>query len=331
MARDFWKSAGMHLLERDAQGWLTVTDNFLRAYYTRPEIHPVEESCPAEHALFERLMATPKAKVSDTDIAAIVDTDTQENYRFILNYRDHLCQHGTLEAAYLGLFDKGPALPPVFLDQLVHVILRNILRDCEDPLVLRAAELFFREQTAQVGEDLCMLADTEVVTMANSNAALRIPEAKPREVQIDILTRETADEYWPRSDRFDTALDFRFTEPGPDALGQVIQAWIAHFHGVETRVQAMPSIRDKAWRWHIGMDTASTEILNTLYRGETVASDTMWQMIGLYRMEFTDAHDAAALDGKPVYLGVAVTADLKLRVKPQNLLTNLPLRRGAAA
>ena len=46
--RDFWKSAGMHLLERDKQGWLAVTPDYLRAYLTRPEVHPVEESCEAE-------------------------------------------------------------------------------------------------------------------------------------------------------------------------------------------------------------------------------------------------------------------------------------------
>ena len=40
--REFWKSAGMHLLERGAEGWLHVTPDFLRAYYTRPEVHPID-------------------------------------------------------------------------------------------------------------------------------------------------------------------------------------------------------------------------------------------------------------------------------------------------
>ncbi|MEM8555731.1 MAG: DUF6352 family protein [Pseudomonadota bacterium] len=332
MGRTFWKSAGMHLLDRTDEGWLRVTDDFLRAYFTRPELHPVDDSCAAEHALFERLMESPQAQVTPLDIQAIEDTDVQENYRFILRFRDHLLSHGTLESAYMGLFNGQMAVPSMFVDQLTHVVLRNALSDCDNALVLRAAELFFREQTAQVGEDLCMLADAEVVAMASETATLHVPEARPREVQIDILTEETADEYWLRSDRFDTALDFRFTQPGPDALAQVIRTWIGHFHGVETRVQAMPSIRDHAWRWHIGMDSESTGILNALYRGEKVDSDTMWQMIGLYRLEFLDnRHMDQSLDGKPVYLGAAVTSDLKLRLKPQNILTNLPLRKGAAA
>ena len=36
---------------RDAAGRLRVTDDYLRAYYLRPEVHPVEESCDAERAL----------------------------------------------------------------------------------------------------------------------------------------------------------------------------------------------------------------------------------------------------------------------------------------
>ena len=35
------------------------------------------------------------------------------------------------------------------------------------------------------------------------------------------------------------------------------------------------------------------------------------------------------LRGKPVYLGLAMTPDSRLRLKPQNLLTNLPLAEGA--
>lgn len=33
------------------------------------------------------------------------------------------------------------------------------------------------------------------------------------------------------------------------------------------------------------------------------------------------------LQGEPVYLILAMTADQKLRMKPQNLLTGLPIKR----
>ena len=37
----------------------------------------------------------------------------------------------------------------------------------------------------------------------------------------------------------------------------------------------------------------------------------------------------ADVAGRPVYLGLAMTADRLLRVKPQNLLLNLPLARSS--
>ena len=70
-ARDFWKSSGFHLVSRDADGWLTVTPELLRAYYARPEIHPVDESCAAEVALFERLMENPALQVTAADLTAM--------------------------------------------------------------------------------------------------------------------------------------------------------------------------------------------------------------------------------------------------------------------
>ena len=54
--RPIWKSAGLHLTHRLDNGWLAVSPDFLRAYYTRPEIHPIDESCDNEHRLFEMLL-----------------------------------------------------------------------------------------------------------------------------------------------------------------------------------------------------------------------------------------------------------------------------------
>jgi hypothetical protein len=45
---DFWRSCGYSLLERGADGRLSVSDDYLRAYFTRPELAPVEESCAGE-------------------------------------------------------------------------------------------------------------------------------------------------------------------------------------------------------------------------------------------------------------------------------------------
>ena len=48
-------------------------------------------------------------------------------------------RHATLEAAYLAIVRQGLQFPPIFLDQLVQLILRNMLDDCDDAFVLRAA------------------------------------------------------------------------------------------------------------------------------------------------------------------------------------------------
>ena len=37
---DFWISCGHHLLDRNDSGGLVVTDEFLKAYFARPELMP---------------------------------------------------------------------------------------------------------------------------------------------------------------------------------------------------------------------------------------------------------------------------------------------------
>lgn len=332
----FWKSAGLHLVKRDDNGWLRVTDDYLRAYLTRPEIHPVEESCGAEHALFEKLMGQPGASVTDIELDAIKDRDAADNYRVVLRFRDHLVRHETIEAAYVALFSGDPiSIPPMFIDQMVHLILANILSDTDDPMRLRAAELFFREQVVTAGEDQLMLADQEIVEMRSRDGfgglgqLLAEAGTPAREIALDVMTDENKQEYWDRSDNFDMAVDFRFTQPAPDALGRVIEAWIFHFLSIRTRIQAVKSIRDESWSWHIGCDAESTRILNALYNGEEVGEGDLYSILSLYRMELLNPDDAMdKVRGRPIYLAVAMNSDRKLVFKPQNLLTNLPIQRG---
>lgn len=332
--KPFWKSAGYHLVERDKNGWLLVTLDLIRAYLTRPEIHPVEESCTTEHRLFERLMANPFAQVAPAELGTIEDRDTADNYSVVLAFRDHLVRHKTVEAAYAALFQAGAiAVPPVFLDQMVHLILRNILRTCQDPLRLRAAELFFREQIVNLHDGTVTIADAEIVEMMSETGglgglgALLMEAGTPmKEVALDVLGEDNADIYWDRSDRFDTALDFRFTQPGPDAFARVLEAWIRHFHQVDVRIQPVPKIRDEHWSWHIGLDADATAILNALYDGEPLSEADILRILGLFRLDFANRSDMRAdLRGKPVWLGLAMSRDYKIRMKPQNLLVNLPL------
>ena len=83
----------------------------------------------------------------------------------MIAFRDRLVRHRTVEAAYLDLVRRGVgATPPLFINQLVHVILRNLLDGCDDVFVLRAAELFFRPQRLSVVDGSLLAADEEKVS-----------------------------------------------------------------------------------------------------------------------------------------------------------------------
>ena len=142
MMVEFWKSAGMHLVNVNDHGWLEVTPDLLRAYLARPELQPVAESCAAEIRLNDDLMADPFLEVPPSRLDLIQDRDVAENYRTILNYRTQLIEAGTVEGAYQRMMVTGNVtVPALFIDQMVHLILRNLLDRCTDPLQLRVAEL----------------------------------------------------------------------------------------------------------------------------------------------------------------------------------------------
>ncbi len=337
MSRDFWKSAGMHLLAPTPEGWLGVTPAFIRAYLKRPEIHPIETSCAAEVGLHELLMDDPFRPVSTADLAALADGDTADNYRMVIGFRDVLAEAGTIEGAYLRLVSDAsntPRVPPVFLDQLVHLICRNMLKDAVDPIRLRAGEFLFREQTVSTEGGRLMCADEEIVEMhARSSgtglAQLLAETGTPmRSMSLDVLDADNAEGYWARSERFDTVVDLRFGQPALDALARVIETWLAHLMRVETRVEPRMKLEDRDWRWHIGLDARGTEVLNALYEGRNVALSDMERIVALFRMTIGD--DRIVIDrvkGRPIYLALAMTADNVIKMKPQNLLVNLPLAR----
>jgi hypothetical protein len=331
---DFWRSSGYHLLEKDPAGRLRVSDDFLRAYYLRPEIHPVEESCDAEHALHESLMAAPRRAVAAAELEAVADADARDNYRILLRFRDRLLAAGTLEACYAGLFQgQGVDVPPLFVEQLAHVILRSILEGCEDPLQARAAELFFREQKASLKDGHVLLADLETVEMHASgnqfgSLGRLIVEAQGTlgTVNLDVLDRGNAALYWDRHSRHDTVISVTYGRPALDALCRVIEAWVAHFTGTAVRVKPLRKIEESRWAWHIGLDAESTSILNDLWNGTEVEQGRMRRILALFRMEFADpAAMRSDIAGRPVYLALSSSEADVVRFKPQNLIVNLPL------
>jgi hypothetical protein len=215
----------------------------------------------------------------------------------------------------------------------VHLILRNVLAGCTDPMQLRAAELFFREQSASADDGRLMLADEEIVEMHARAASetglgqLLAETGTPmKSVTLDVLDEANKEIYWARSDRFDTVIDFRFGQPAPDAFARVVESWLRHLLKIEALVEPRPSIEDADWRWHIGLDRESTRILNALYEGRMPKLDEMAGIVGLFRMRFRDERMLLErVRGRPVYLGLAMDARKRVKMKPQNLLTNLPV------
>jgi len=331
---DFWRSSGFHLLARNAAGHLAVSDDFLRAYLLRPEIHPVEASCAAERALHSALMAAPRRPVESPELDAMADEDTRDNYRLLLRFRDRLIEAGTLEACYASLFQANAInVPPLFIDQLVHTILHNVLDGCADALRVRAGELFFREQKATLQDGQVLLADLETVEMHAAGSRYGsigrlVVEAQGAlgTVELDVLGRDNADRYWERESRFDTVIPIQFGSATLEAFCRVIEAWVAHFHAVVVTVNAVRAIEEPTWRWHIGLDAESTAILNELWSGKEVEPGRMRRIAVLFRLEFADRNAMRAdLAGEPVYLALSMNDADVVRMKPQNLLTNLPL------
>ncbi len=335
---DFWRASGYGLLDRNQDGRLVVSDDYLRAYLMRPEVRPVEESGPGERALHAALMETPRKAIGDRELAAIEDADARDNYKVVLAFRDRLLASPTLEDAYLKLFlESNHRTPALFIDQLVHVIARNLLSDIEDPLRARAAELLFRSQKITIRDGAIMLADEETVEMHAASGGLGslgklIVESNTplRQVDLDVLTSENAGVYWSRDDQYDTVLELTFGRHGLDALARVLEAWVAHFLQIGVNIQPVSRIQDDKWVWHIGLDAEASSIMNDLYQQKEVEEDRMKQVIALFRLEFSDPTVMRqAIQGRPVYLGLAKDRGDRLRLKPQNLLVNLPLAERA--
>jgi hypothetical protein len=335
---DFWRSSGYHLLE-PANDRLRVTNAFLRAYVMRPEMRPVAESCAAERALHGRLLDAPRTPVSSDQIDVLADSDARENYRALIAFRDRLVAADTIEDVYLGFFlNPGPTpIPPLFIDQLVHVIVRAMLEGGDDPLRARAGELFFRPQMVTINDGAVMLGDEETIGMFaatggfGSLGRLIVEASTPvRNVDLDVLTEANASLYWRRDERHDTVLDLSFGRPGLDALARLLEAWVQRFLGLAVSIQPVRTITDEHWVWHIGLDAEASAIMNDLYSGREVAEERLARVLSLFRLEFADPRVMRSdIAGRPVYLGLAMNEAGRLRLKPQNLLVNLPLAERA--
>jgi hypothetical protein len=322
---EFWVASGHHLTRLDAHSRMLVTDELLLAWLARPEVLPPPEACAAERALHARLTEAPRAPVSHLELAALTDPDARENWGFLLGLRDALLRAGTIEEGYLAIVREGMRLPIVFINQLVQLILRNALDGCEDAQVLRAAEMMFRPQRGHVKDGRLLLADEELVQLfeAEMHASPLTAMFSGGIDSLDVLGGGNEWTYWSRSDAHTTVLNFGGDAQARAGLARTIEAFLGHLMGLEVTVTPELRADDVDLRWFVGLDPAGTAIGNALWRGET-ARETL---VGLFRLEFDDPGPVREdLAGHPVWLILGMGADGGVRMKPQNLVTGLPLR-----
>ena len=272
----------------------------------------------------------------------------RENYATFLGFRDALLRAGTLEAHYLALVRGGKvALPPVFLDKMVAAIVARLLDGSADAIEQRAAQLLHRAQRVAIVDGRVLCADREhadrtsestreldlvrdfarggapaaqMPILSTANAHAFTTAADPTAYVLD-LTHEIAND-------LGHGLTFTMTRAGSGlgALARVLERWIDHFLAVRTTIRPVQRIDDPAWRWHVGLDAEASALLNALYRGETPEAEQLQRLVGLFRLDFVDPLEMRAdVAGKPIYLGLAIGEDQSLKLKPQNLLVNLPL------
>jgi hypothetical protein len=328
---DFWLACGHHLLDRDTAGRLRVTDEFLKAYLARPELVPPPDACAVERQLHDTLLRYPWQPVSASQIAAIADADARENWNVMIGWRDLLVNFDTLEAAYLAIVRRALRLPHIFINQLVQVILRNILDDCDDAFMQRAAEMFFRPQKLTLQDDAVLATDQEATAGYADEPVSPLVSllGLAPTPGVDVLSDVNVGSYCARSDMFDMALDLSAGGPGLAALGDVVQRWISHLLAIDVEIEPLSGLQEVPLTWYVGLDAEATRIGDALWDGEDLDQSTRARVIALYRLTFAEpANVIERVRGNPIYLVLAMTADGILRLKPQNLVTGLPIPHG---
>jgi Family of unknown function (DUF6352) len=351
--QNFWTACGHAHLTRNAHNWLSATPDYWRLWLQRPEMALQPESCQAEKRLHQALLDAPLMPVATAQLKAIQDADARENYALFLRFRDEVESAGSLEAAYMGWMRGGPIqLPPLFMDLVVQAIVCHVLTDEDGAWVWRAAELLFRRQriTVQGGRVLSGDSDTLDTLQATGGLGemgrlLMEGGAQLKAVDVKVLHRDNEARYLAQREglgRYAFLLDMTHeiqnelphglilkmvnARSGLKALAIVLTRWVQHFLGVAVQIEPVQKVDDPAWRWHVGLDVTATALLNDLYQGKALEAHRQPQLISLFRLHFDQPQDMRVdVQGKPVYLGLAMNEHGLLKLKPQNLLLNLPL------
>jgi hypothetical protein len=349
----FWTACGHQHLTPNERGWLVPSPDYWRLWLQRPEMALVPESCREEERLHKALLETPLMQVAPAKLQAFKDDDARENYELFLRFRDDVEQAGSLESAYMGWIQSGNIqLPPLFIDVVVQAIVCHLLSDADDAWVWRAAELLFRRQRITIEGGRVLAGDSETLDALQATGGLGemgrlLMEggAPLKAADVKVLHPDNAQRYGAQREgqgRYAFLLDLTHelqnelphglilsmvnAHSGLKALSVVLTRWVKHFLGVSVQIEPVQKVNDPAWRWHVGLDITATALLNDLYQGKDLDASAQRQLISLFKLRFDSPQDMRAdVQGKPVYLGLAMNAQGLLKLKPQNLLLNLPL------
>jgi hypothetical protein len=141
-----------------------------------------------------------------------------------------------------------------------------------------------------------------------------------------VLSEANAHGYRARSDAHDLALDIAEGRPGQAGLARALERFVAHVIGEPVSIRPVPVIEDRHWTWHVGLDAEATAIANDLWNGRKVPQERLARILWLGVLEFADgARVLPRVRGRPVYLALAMDVARRVRAKPQNLATGLPL------
>jgi hypothetical protein len=357
MQAQLWPAVSPAHLRLDARGWLVPEPAWWRAFLLRPELAPVPESCRAERTLHTALSDDPLQTVAATRLAAVRDADARESWGHFLAWRDAVLSAGSLEGWLLALWrSRRIVLPPLFIDLAVQAVVWRLLADEPDALRWRAAELLFRPQRVTRHEGRVLLGDRETLDMNRDTQGFGelgrlLAEAKAplKRLDLEVLASDNAARYFERAAKplpgtpflldlthriereLGHGLRFELTwaQSGLRALADVLERWVQHLLGVAVTIEPLERVDDAHWRWHVGLDADASALLNDLYEDREVDEDRRQRLLSLFRLRFQNpAEMQPELAGAPVWLALMADAQQQLRLKPQNLVLNLPLASG---
>jgi hypothetical protein len=114
---------------------------------------------------------------------------------------------------------------------------------------------------------------------------------------------------------------------GLAALAKGMELWIAHLMGLAVTIEPLTQLREAPVTWYVGLDAEATQIADALWNGDELDENVLARVVGLFRLNFGDARlMLEKVSGEPVYLVLAMTPEHLIRMKPQNLVTGLPVK-----